>query len=188
MKNYDEIIDKTMCARCLEIKREQFPNTRCPWRSIDGEYCEKAQELADYIQELKERCSKSSYRDSWKNKFFKAQEEIERLTEENAILKGNPPLVVGRSSGKNIRAKLLAFDRMKEQNAELQKQVEELTEERYYTEQDTAKEIFNGIIENFVFAFIGASKDYEQGYIDALKDYDKQLRDFAKEEYGVEVE
>lgn len=75
MKNYDEIIDKTMCARCLEIKREQFPNTRCPWRSIDNEYCGKAQELADYIQELKERCSKSSFKDSWKNKYFKAKEE-----------------------------------------------------------------------------------------------------------------
>lgn len=33
------------------------------------------------ISELKAQCSKSSYRDSWKNKFFKAQEEIERLTE-----------------------------------------------------------------------------------------------------------
>lgn len=34
------------------------------------------------IAELKAQCSKSSYRDSWKNKFFKAQEEIERLTKE----------------------------------------------------------------------------------------------------------
>jgi uncharacterized protein YhaN len=32
-------------------------------------------------------------------------------------------------------------DKLKKRNAELQKQVEELTEERYYTEQDTAKEI-----------------------------------------------
>lgn len=52
--------------------------------------------------------------------------ENERLTEENAILKGNPPMIVGRSNGKTIRAKLLAFDKMKERNAELQKQVDEL--------------------------------------------------------------
>ena len=55
-------------------------------------------------------------------------------------------------------------------------------------QKDTAKEIFTGIKESFVFAFIGASEDYEKGYCDALKDYDKQLRDFAKEEYDVEVE
>ena len=56
------------------------------------------------------------------------QDEIERLTEENAILKGNPPILAGRSLGKTIRAKLLAFDRMKEQNSELQKQVDECKE------------------------------------------------------------
>ena len=52
--------------------------------------------------------------------------EIERLTKENAIIKGNPPMIVGRSNGKTIRAKLLAFDKMKERNDELQKQVDEL--------------------------------------------------------------
>ena len=57
------------------------------------------------------------------------QGENERLTEENAILKGNPPILAGRSLGKTIRAKLLAFDKMKEQNDELQKQVDELKEE-----------------------------------------------------------
>ena len=62
----------------------------------------------------------------------KQKAEIERLTEENAILKENPPILVGRSLGKTIRAKLLAFDKMKEQNAELQKQVEKLKEENEY--------------------------------------------------------
>ena len=84
---------------------------------------------------------------SWKLKFFnlkeefdkelaeheafakKAKAEIERLTEENAILKGNPPIVAGRSLGKTIRGKLLAFDKMKEHNAELQKQVDEFKKE-----------------------------------------------------------
>lgn len=32
------------------------------------------------IERLKEKFSISHYKDSWKNKFFKAQEEIERLT------------------------------------------------------------------------------------------------------------
>ena len=58
-----------------------------------------------------------------------AEEEIERLTEENGILKGNPPMIAGRNLGKTIRAKLLVFDRIKEQNAELQKQVDELKAE-----------------------------------------------------------
>lgn len=64
----------------------------------------------------------------------KQKTEIEQLTEENAILKGNPPILVGRSLGKTIRAKLLAFDEMKEQNAELQKQVDESKElfDRYF--------------------------------------------------------
>ena len=82
--------------------------------------------------------------------------EIERLTKENAIIKGNPPMIVGRSNGKTIRAKLLAFDKMKERNDELQKQVDELKETlklrneqlediRAYDKEivkDTAKEIF----------------------------------------------
>ena len=82
--------------------------------------------------------------------------EIERLTKENAIIKGNPPMIVGRSNGKTIIAKLLAFDKMKERNDELQKQVDELKETlklrneqlediRAYDKEivkDTAKEIF----------------------------------------------
>lgn len=65
--------------------------------------------------------------------------EIERLTEENAIIKGNPPMIVGRSNGKTIRAKLLAFDKMKERNAELQKQIDELKEQR---------DVFKNLFEN----------------------------------------
>lgn len=54
------------------------------------------------------------------------QDENERLTEGNSIIKSNPPVIVVRSLGKTIRAKLLDYDRTKEQNAELQKQVDEL--------------------------------------------------------------
>jgi hypothetical protein len=39
------------------------------------------------IERLKEK-SISHYRDSWKNKFFKAQEEVERLTEELKYYRG----------------------------------------------------------------------------------------------------
>lgn len=39
------------------------------------------------IAELKAQCSKSSYRDSWKNKFFKANEEIKRLKDEKEEIK-----------------------------------------------------------------------------------------------------
>ena len=38
---------------------------------------------------------------------------------------------------------------LKAKNAELQKQVDELKEERYYTEQDTAKEIFTDLLKEF---------------------------------------
>lgn len=62
----------------------------------------------------------------FKQVYAEQKAEIERLTEENAILKENPPILVGRSLGKTIRAKLLAFDEMKEQNDKLQKQVDEL--------------------------------------------------------------
>ncbi len=84
-----------------------------------AEHEEFTQKAKADIESLK--CN--SYKTSWKAKFLEAKAEVERLTEENAILKENPPILVGRSLGKTIRAKLLAFDKMKEQNAELQKQI-----------------------------------------------------------------
>ena len=61
------------------------------------------------------------------NFIHRLQRENSDLREENAILKGNPPMIVGRRNGKTIRAKLLAFDKMKEKNDELQRKVDELT-------------------------------------------------------------
>lgn len=55
------------------------------------------------------------------------QGENAELKEENAILKGAQLMIVPRSNCKTIRRKLLMFDKMKEHNAELQKQVDELT-------------------------------------------------------------
>lgn len=67
------------------------------------------------IAELKAQCSKSSYRDSWKNKFFKANEEIERLTEENGYLDGC------------AKQFLADYQKCEIDRAELQNQVNELT-------------------------------------------------------------
>ena len=57
------------------------------------------------------------------------QEEIERLTEEKWQLQDD-------------------LDNYHAENTELRKQVDELKEERYYTEQDTAKEILQEVLED----------------------------------------
>lgn len=120
------------------------------------------------------------------------QNRVEKLTEENEILKGNPPVLAGRSLGKTIRAKLLSFDRMKEQNAELQKQVDELTafkNEAISTSlygkgrkdgeevavKDTVKEIYTQVLE-----WLPIGEDYGV-FIDNIEMW-------LKERYGVEVE
>lgn len=65
------------------------------------------------IERLKEKFSISHYKDSWKNKFFKAQEEVERLTEENEAYKEVKHIDI--------------INELSKENAELQKQVDELT-------------------------------------------------------------
>lgn len=88
--------------------------SKCPYFNKDGRnFCVE---------------NKAFYRDMKRivQEHTEQKAEIERLTEENDILKGNPPILVGRSLGKTIRAKLFAFDKMKGENAELQKQVDEL--------------------------------------------------------------
>lgn len=87
--------------------------------------------ILDFIQRLqseKEQLKSELKKELSEHEEFtkRAKAEIERLTEENVILKENPPILVGRSLGKTIRAKLLAFDKMKEQNDEFQKKVYEL--------------------------------------------------------------
>jgi hypothetical protein len=77
------------------------------------------------IERLKEQCSKSSYKDSWKNKFFKAQEEIERLTEEKELKAKNCRYLLEENS----RQKVL-IEQMHKAYFELQKQVDELKDER----------------------------------------------------------
>jgi hypothetical protein len=77
-------------------------------------------------------------------------------------------------------------DSVEDKNAELQKQVDELKEERYYTEQDTAKEIFEKIFEVLCcFTTQGKSEDYNEGYIDCLAEVDKRLQNLAEKTYNV---
>ena len=134
----------------------------------------------------------------------KQKAEIERLTEENAILKGNPPMCVGRSNGKTIRAKLLAFDRMKEQNAELQKQVDELKKrliddfEKFKVEafskvqkqavKDTAKEILTDakkwVKEHYKDKITDSFGEREMLFMEAFG----CLLAYLKDKHGVEVE
>lgn len=116
--------------------------------------------------------------------YFEQKTEIERLTEENAILKGNPPLVVGRSSGKTIRAKLLAFDQMKEQNAELQKQVDELKKSQVkhiHIDEQFKKECEYEIKQ--------AVKDTAEEIIDALNGMKSTVREIygASEQAGIDM-
>lgn len=142
------------------------------------------------------------------------QSENSDLREENAILKGNPPMIVGRRNGKTIRAKLLAFDKMKEKNDELQKQVDELMEQRDVfknlfencnNSSITTDEIINAMnsfyreqaehlaelkiekaIKDTASEILGLilAKEFEKG------DYltDDELKELFKERYDVEVE
>ena len=94
------------------------------------------------------------------------QDENERLTEENEILKGNPPMCVGRRNGKTIMAKLLDYDRLKKQHDELckanpnivilieasERKYKELYDEakgilQHQAVKDTAKEIATELLE-----------------------------------------
>ena len=98
---------------------------------------------------------------------------------------------------------------LKLENAELQKQIDELKatiyrllgvhdeiasyaqsleEKNEQAVKDTAKEIFENATEGFVFNFVAESEDYKNGYDRAIDDYDDKLKDFIKERYGVEVE
>jgi hypothetical protein len=95
-----------------------------------------------------------------------AKELIHRLQDENkALLKENEALSISFYGVQN---------QARERCNELQKQVDELKEERYYTEQDTAKEILGLIL----------AKEFEKG------DYltDDELKKLFEEKYGVEVE
>ena len=112
----------------------------------------------------------------WKVKFFKAQEEIERLTEENEYLD---------MCGKQFFAD---YQKCEVENAELQKQVDELQdicldcpyklkfdEIEKQAVKDTAKEILQSLID----------KAYVNECIDLTV---AEVKAWFREDYGVEVE
>lgn len=127
------------------------------------------------------------------------QAENERLTEENSIIKSNPPMIVGRSLGKTIRAKLLDYDRTKEQNAEMQRQLEALTDKLgkvllgikadevliakgvEKAVKDTAKEIFTELKVKKQYEYVAYADDEY-----CVSQY--EIEKLFKERYGVEVE
>jgi hypothetical protein len=107
------------------------------------------------------------------------KKEIERLkvSHKFIVTKG------GRDYGKTAHFKIIDYDRLKEQNAELQKQVDELTKPLY------DEDLFN-------LGYAKAVKDTAKEIISWLADMDKRgmTRPFnmiltqLKERYGVEVE
>ena len=115
-----------------------------------------------YKAEIESLKSKSSFKDSWKNKFFKAQEEVERLNQGYDML--------------NYESA-----RKEEYIETLQKQVDELkvylASEKICSKQavkDTAKEILI---------------DLSEYYLEAMDKTDCASRfDFWCRKYGVEVE
>jgi predicted RNase H-like nuclease (RuvC/YqgF family) len=164
----------------------------------EAQHCDVQKDIIEKqkaeIERLKEMCSKSSYKDSWKNKFFKAQEEIERLTEENKELEKT---VNDMSWIIKIHKYCVGANHCQNRSDgefELQKQVDELKEERqtlvtkynqtdeavdYWCEKckqavkDTAKDIFDYAKDFFEWD--------EEGFVSSLK--------YAlKKRYGVEVE
>ena len=110
--------------------------------------------------------------------------ELERLTEENAIIKVNPPMIVGRNNGKTIRAKLLAFDKMKEQNAELQKQVDELKKS-----QVVHIHIDDKLQKEYEYELKQAVKDTAKEIIDELNSIKPNVRATygVQEQVGVDI-
>lgn len=107
----DEIIKKAVEMTAFSGRRYSFEE----WDKCKTVSQSHVLDLINRLQaenaELREMCSKSSYKDSWKNKFFKAQEEVERLTEER----------------ENMQAVIFALE---EDKRMLRKQVDELKEEK----------------------------------------------------------
>ena len=61
MKNNSEIVNNTMCKSCLREHKEMTGHEPidCAFKAFDNEYCEEAQELADYITNQDTKWQKS---------------------------------------------------------------------------------------------------------------------------------
>jgi hypothetical protein len=125
------------------------------------------------IERVKEKFSISHYKDSWKNKFFKAQEELERLTEE----KGKYQEKWQTSYMNELNLQKQVDELKKRLIDELEKfKVEAYQKLKKQAVKDTAKEILIPLVET-------------EKQIDPLKTGIRWsvLKGFCKR-YGVEVE
>lgn len=115
------------------------------------------------------------------------QKQVDGLIEENGIIKSNPAMIVGRSLGKTIREKLLNYDRMKEQNDELQKQVDELKAENTELYKERTTLIAGSILQkqNIVK---DTAKEIATWLPTTQTDDKNELSKIIKECYDVEVE
>lgn len=137
---------------------------------------------------------------NWKVKFFKAQEEIKRLTKENNYQTKRALVAEGR------------VEKLSSENAELQKQVDEL-EQRYLEESKERLEFeqrYKKIQHAHNIGLVSQRSQWEKKVEQAVKDTAKEIwekakhfyrqyplstevgfccfRDWIKEHYGVEVE
>lgn len=150
-----------------ELKRYRSSLDDCMWGSVP-KLLDDTLDLIHHLQEENKTLKSPKY-GRWKVKFFNAQDEIKRLTEERDVAGyKNGTLIFDKS---NLQAK----------NAELQQQVDELTKkcsEIYWfkqyekAEKETAKEIYEMADE-----IATGSQNDGVNILSAIKD-----------RYGVEVE
>lgn len=138
--DYDKLLTvKTIVDYCHDlIHRLQSENEKLESelkKELD-EHEEFTKKAKAEIERLKEKFSISHYKDSWKNKFFKAQEEVERLTDTlNQYINGE--LINAETMGKIISLEK-QVDELKFDKELLQK----LLDKR---EKDIAKDLWNDI-------------------------------------------
>lgn len=177
--DYDKLLTvKTIVDYCHDlIHRLQGENA-----TLESELKKELDEHEEFtkkakaeIERLKEKFSISHYKDSWKNKFFKAQEELERLTEEKD--KYQEKWQTSYMNELNLQKQVEKLTAFKNEAISTslyevgRKDGEEVAEE---IKKDTAKEILGVIL----------AREFEKG------DYltDDELHELFKERYGVEVE
>ena len=132
---------KTEFAKELAEHKDFVKQANDEFERFTAELLTMDREAECYKAEIESLKSKSSFKDSWKNKFFKAQEEVERLTEENVALskgvkrlkkryeeaiKQNADECVKKFCETTVYAEQ---ERLVKETTELKKQVDELAKE-----------------------------------------------------------
>ena len=194
----DSELDIAVYARSFE-EGDNITVT-CDLLKAMGQAVDVFNEQKAEIEELKERCSKSSYKDSWKNKFFKAQEEIERLTKSY------------NRAWTKVEEEHNEFEYQRKCTEALQKQVDELKEkimnlksamidrvarksyDTMLTTPDDVEEIFGDAYESEFNKFLEQTeKDTAKEITSILKGYNydgeiDELIALIEHRYGLEVE